>query len=50
MAMMAEMLNLLLSFMSAWMVGKVEAPAKANMMDPKARMENPLLFVNKNTV
>ena len=34
--MMAEMLNLLLSCMSAWIVGKVEAPANANMIDPKA--------------
>ena len=38
MAMTADRLNLLLSFMSAWMVGKVEAPAKANMMDPKAEL------------
>ena len=38
MAMVAEMGNLLLSFMSAWMVGKVEAPAKANIMDPKAEL------------
>ena len=36
MAIVAEMGNLLLSFMSAWMVGNVEAPANANMMDPKA--------------
>ena len=36
MAIRAEMLNLLRSAMSAWMVGKVEAPAKANMMEPKA--------------
>ena len=36
MAMVAEMGNLLLSFMSAWMVGNVEAPANANIMDPNA--------------
>ena len=35
-AMMAEMLNLLRSAMSAWIVGKVEAPANANMIEPKA--------------
>ena len=35
-AMTAEYENLSLSFMSAWMVGKVEAPAKANMMVEKA--------------
>ena len=28
--------NLSLSFMSAWMVGNVEAPAKANMIELKA--------------
>ena len=36
MAMVAEMGNLLLSFMSAWMVGNVEAPANANIIEPKA--------------
>ena len=36
MAMMAEMLNLLRSAMSAWIVGKVDAPANANMIEPKA--------------
>ena len=36
MAMIAEMLNLLRSAMSAWIVGKVEAPANANMIEPKA--------------
>ena len=36
MARVAEIGNLLLSFMSAWIVGNVEAPAKANMMDPNA--------------
>ena len=35
-AMMAEMLNFSLCLMSAWMVGKVEAPAKANITEPKA--------------
>ena len=35
-AMVAEMLNFPLSLMSAWMVGKVEAPAKANMIEAKA--------------
>ncbi len=35
-AMMAEVLNLSLRRMSAWIVGKVDAPAKANMIDPKA--------------
>ena len=35
-AMMAEMLNLLRSAMSAWIVGKVDAPANANMIEPKA--------------
>ncbi len=34
--MMADTLNFSLLLMSAWMVGKVEAPAKANMTDPKA--------------
>ena len=29
--------NLVLSFMSAWMVGNVEAPAKANMIELNAR-------------
>ena len=37
-AITADWLNLLLTFMSAWIVGKVEAPAKANMMDPNAEM------------
>ena len=36
MAMIAEMLNLLRSAMSAWIVGKVDAPANANMIEPKA--------------
>ena len=36
MAMIAEMLNLLRSAMSAWMVGKVEAPAKANIIELNA--------------
>ena len=38
MARVAEIGNLLLCFMSAWIVGKVEAPAKANMMDPNAEL------------
>ena len=36
--MVAEIGNLLLTFMSAWIVGKVEAPAKANIMEPNAEM------------
>ena len=36
MAMIAEMLNLLRSAMAAWIVGKVEEPANANMIEPKA--------------
>ena len=39
MANVAEMGNLLLSFMSAWIVGNVEAPANANIMDPKAEID-----------
>ena len=37
MARVAEIGNLLLSFISAWIVGNVDAPANANMMDPNAR-------------
>ena len=36
MARVAEIGNLLLSFMSAWIVGNVEAPANANIIDPNA--------------
>ena len=36
MASTAALGNWVLSFMSAWMVGKVEAPAKANMIVLKA--------------
>ena len=39
-AMVAEIGNLLLTFMSAWIVGKVEAPAKANIMEPNAEMDD----------
>ena len=35
-ARVAEIGNLLLSFMSAWIVGNVEAPANANIIDPNA--------------
>ena len=35
--MLTLLTNLVLSFMSFWMVGKEEAPPKANRMEPKAR-------------
>ena len=35
-AMTAALGNCVLSFMSAWMVGKVEAPAKANRIELNA--------------
>ena len=44
MAMVAEMGNLLLSFMSAWMVGNVEAPANANIIEPKAEKKEIIYY------
>ena len=46
-ASVAEIGNLLLSFISAWMVGNVDAPANANMIDPKA--ENDILVLRQNS-
>ena len=38
MAMKADLVNLLLSFISACIVGNVEAPAKANIIEPNAEI------------
>ena len=40
MAITAAFGNCALSFISAWIVGKVDAPAKANIMELKAKTEN----------